>query len=61
MATDMVDHSKLYSTGGEWKGMSVLNKLLRPKGTRLKIGGHIGSLFTKCTPTVESLMWNESL
>ena len=60
MARDMVKCNKLYSAGEEWKGMNVESKLLRPKGTRLKIGGHVGSLITKCMVSAENLIWNEN-
>ena len=55
MAREMIAQSRLCSARGEWKGMSVENKLLCPKGSRLKLGGNIGALIMKCIPAIECL------
>ena len=55
----MIDQSSLWSTRGEWKEMSVENKLTPPKGSRLKMGGSTGHLIAKCIVATVSLEWNE--
>ena len=55
MARDMVEGNKIYCTRGKWKGMSVENKLLRPKGTRLKLGGHTWNIIAKCMEVAKFL------
>ena len=56
---EMITQSQIFSAGGEWKGMSVENKLLCPKGTTLKLGGNTGALVTKCIVAAKCLSWKE--
>ena len=59
MGREMIAKSRLRSAGGEWKGMSVENKLLCPKGARIKLGGNIGALVLKCMVAAKCLNWKE--
>lgn len=59
MSREMITHSNLRSSGTEWKRVSVENKLVRPKGTWLKLGGNMGQLISKCLKAAECLRWNE--
>ena len=60
MGKDMIEKRNLWPVGGEWKEVSVENKLLPPKGMRLKIGESTWHSITKCITVSKSLEWNEN-
>ena len=55
MGREMIALRKMWSAQGEWKGMSMENKLLFPKGTRLKLGGNTSALIIKCIAATKCL------
>ena len=61
MARSMIEEAKSSSKGGNWKNLSLENKLLAPKGVKLKLGGFTAKIVSKCSKAITTLKWKEEI